>query len=106
MLAAADGDRIGEDAGRGRHVLTDELDDPCHPVGVERLALLNEDQQLVEDGPDEGRVGLRPRDPQLVPAGNDPRQGEGLLDLAQEHVALAEQIHHEVVARNAKPYLS
>jgi hypothetical protein len=76
------------------------------PIIVERFTLLDEDQQFVEHRLGSTGNVLSTGDVELVPPRDDPCLGEGILDYSQVRVALSEEVNHQVVARDAQPYLS
>ena len=87
----------GEDLG-GADVVVHHVDGPVHLDGVEALARLEQDDQLLEQGTDPfGPVAL---DGDLVPPDGDPHIVERPFDQPQQLVTLAEQAGHEVVAGN------
>jgi hypothetical protein len=71
-LAMAYTDAGGEHARRAGHVASNEADDAANPLGVERLPLLHQDEQLVEDRLHGLRFGLRAADRELVTPSHDP----------------------------------
>ena len=80
----------------GQLVALHHLDAAADALAVEGVAALDEQDELLEQPPDPlGVVGVT-GDGDLVAADVD-RHREGGLDQAEQLVALAEQIHHEVV---------
>ena len=87
----------GEHLG-GADVVVHHVDGPVHLHGVEALARLEQDDQLLEQGPHPlGAVAL---DGDLVAPHGDAHIVERPLDQPQQLVALAQQAGHEVVAGN------
>src|ERR1019366_9850219 len=76
--------------------------------GVEALPGRQQDDELVEEGGHPvgvaGGVGPGGLDGHLVAPHGDVHVGEGILDLAQQLIALAEETGHEVVAGNEDLY--
>jgi hypothetical protein len=75
------------------------LDGAIEAVTVERLAALEQHHELLEQPADALGVVALARDRDLVPPHVD-GDGEGGLDDLEELIALAQQVHHEVVAGN------
>ena len=87
----------GEHLG-GRDVVFHHVDGAADVRGVEPVALLEQDDQLLEQRADP--LGTVSVDGDLVAPDRDTNAVEGLLDQPQQLVALAEQAGHEVVAGN------
>ena len=77
----------------------DHVDRAAHDRGVDRMALLQQQHELLEQPADDLRVFAGDRD--LVAPDMDLGAGERLLDRAEQLIAMAEQAHHEVVAGDA-----
>ena len=86
--------------------LAHHLDDTLHPVLVETFALLEQDEQLFEDGSHLVYVLAGAGEGELVATRHHPDTGEEGFDGPQVSIALAEQLEHEMVARNAPVLLS
>ena len=69
-----------------------------HGRRLERVSLLQQHDQLVEEPPD--LLGALAVDGDLVAPHVDRRVGERRLDQSQQLVALAEEAHHQMVAGN------
>ena len=85
------GQHLARALGGAHHV-----DDATHVGAVDRLALLEQEHELLEQAADRLGVGAGDRD--LVAAHVDGGVGEGVLDDAEQLVAVAEQARHQVVA--------
>ena len=84
----------GEDLG-GALVVADHVDAAPHDAGVELVALLDEDDEVLEEGGDPLGVGTLEGD--LVAADLDRDVRERGLDGPQDLIALPEEGGHEVV---------
>ena len=70
-------------------------------IVIELLAFLYDNQKFFESSACRLSFTFRPRDVDLVAPGDDSRKGKRRFDQLQVRVAFAQQLHHEVVARNA-----
>ena len=82
----------------GTQVVVHHVDGAVDLHGVEALARLEQDDQLLEEGGHP--LGAVPLDGDLVAPHGDADVVEGLLHQAQQLVPLAQQAGHEVVAGN------
>ena len=101
MTATTHGNRLGEHPRRARHIPADEINDPGDAIIVELLPLLNHDEEFTEDGLNRLSLAIGSADRDLVATSDDVSEWERLLDPSQVRVAFAQQLGHEVVARNA-----
>ena len=92
----------GEHVG-GPLVVTDHLDAAPHGRGIEAVALLDEDDEVLQE---RGHaLGVRPLDGDLVAADVDGGGRERGFDGSEHLVSLPEQRGHEVVGRDRDLYL-
>jgi hypothetical protein len=96
--APAHGDAVGEDPGRAGHLVADHLHHFGDSPLVERLTLLDEDQQLVEHGPRPFHIRLRAGEDHLVPARDKTDLGKEVFHLSQMSVRLSDQFEEQVMA--------
>ena len=87
-----------EDRGRAL-VGLQHLDAPTHVLPIQLVALLDEHDELLEEEGDAISVRSLARDGDLI-SPHENLHRERVFDHPQELVALAEQVHHEVVPRN------
>ncbi len=99
--APAHRDAVAEHPRGTGDLLDHHLDHLVHARSVECLALLDQDQELLEHGARllHRLLGAFQRD--LVPARDKTHLREVGLHLSEMSVALPEQVQHQVVARDA-----
>jgi hypothetical protein len=99
--APTDRDPVAEDGRRIRYVVGDHLDHLGHPPLVERLAFLNQDEQLVEDCSGSLHIEWRPRHHDLVAARDKSDLGDEVLHLSQVPIGFSDEVEEQVMAGNA-----